>query len=210
MDDNSLEWQPFEHKTIFSTRIFDINEIHSRSPDKDCCTFYSLHATDWVIVIPVLRDEKERESFLMVRQWRHGSEQLSVEFPGGVMDAGETPAQAAERELLEETGFQAGSLEHAATFSPNPAIMDNHCHIFIAKNLKNTNMLDLDDDEYVQAKAIPAHEVIENMGHGDYIHGLMSAALFIYIHKTWITRKIDNLVVNIETTYFRKIPNASR
>lgn len=178
-----LVWQPLNQKTIFSTRIFDINEIESCSPEKDTATFYTLHATDWVIVVPVIRNEDGVESFLMVKQWRHGAQQLSIEFPGGVIDKGETPIHAAARELLEETGFQAGELVPGASISPNPAIMDNTCHIFFARNLTNTHQLDLDDDEFVNSEAIPITQVIENMGHGLYIHALMSSALFCYIQK---------------------------
>ena len=178
-----LDWQPVNSKKIFSTRIFDINEIESRSPENDPATFFSIHAADWVIVVPVIRDEKGVESFLMVKQWRHGAEQLSVEFPGGVIDKGEKPAQAAARELLEETGYRAGELTLAASISPNPAIMDNQCHIFFARNLIDTHQLDLDDDEFVNTEAIPIAQVMEEMGHGLYIHALMTSALFFYIQK---------------------------
>ena len=183
MLNSELVWQPLNRKKIFSTRIFDINEIQSRSPEKDTATFYSLHATDWVIVVPVIRNEDGIESFIMVKQWRHGTEQLSIEFPGGVIDKGEEPAHAAARELLEETGYQAGELIHAASISPNPAIMENTCHFFFARNLTNTHRLDLDDDEFVNSEAIPISQVIENLGHGMYIHALMSSALFFYIQK---------------------------
>jgi 8-oxo-dGTP pyrophosphatase MutT (NUDIX family) len=131
----------------------------------------------------VIRDENGVESFLMVKQWRHGAEQLSVEFPGGVIDKGEDPAQAAARELLGETGYRADELTLGASISPNPAIMDNLCHIFFARNLINTYRLDLDDDEFVNTEAIPVTHVIKEMGRGLYIHALMSAALFFYIQK---------------------------
>lgn len=183
MIEQKLEWSPVKRVNIFSTRIFDIREITSRSPENSENIFYTLHATDWVIVIPVLTDVNGEDRFLMVRQWRHGAEQLSIEFPGGVIDPGETPENAAKRELCEETGFRAGKLTHATSFSPNPAIMDNHCHIFLAENLENTHSTDLDDDEFLLAEAIPVQQVIDAMGHGSYIHGLMAAALFIYIQK---------------------------
>ena len=183
MPNSELVWQPLNRRKIFSTRIFDINEIQSCSPEKDTATFYSLHATDWVIVVPVIRNENGIESFLMVKQWRHGAERLSIEFPGGVIDKGEKPEHAAARELLEETGYQAGELIQGASVSPNPAIMENTCHFFFARNLTNTHRLDLDDDEFVNTEAIPITKVIEEMGHGMYIHALMSSALFFYIQK---------------------------
>lgn len=188
MDHQNLVWSPVDRKDVFSTRVFDIREIRSRSPENDERVFYALHATDWVIVVPFFTTREGVESFLMVKQWRHGAEAVSVEFPGGVIDAGEVPEKAAARELLEETGFRAGKLTHAASISPNPAIMDNQCHIFFAENLENTNELDLDDDEYVTAEAVPARDVVAGMGHGAYIHGLMASALFLWIQKNGMPR----------------------
>jgi ADP-ribose pyrophosphatase len=183
METPILAWRPRERKSVFSTRIFDVHEIKSVSPENTEGTFYAIHAADWVIVLPVLRDDEGTESFLMVRQWRHAAENMSVEFPGGVIDRGEKPEDAARRELLEETGFACGKLTHGGSISPNPAIMDNRCHIFFAEDLENTNETDLDDDEYLAAEEIPVREVLMKMGHEGYLHGLMSAALFLYVQK---------------------------
>ncbi|HKL85733.1 MAG TPA: NUDIX hydrolase [Treponemataceae bacterium] len=180
---DDLKWKPIERKNVFSTRVFDIHEITSQSPDSRNEIFYSLHAGDWVIVIPVLKNKNGKDSFLMVTQWRHGSESLSIEFPGGVIDEGENPTQAAMRELVEETGYTAGNLSLAGKLSPNPAIMDNQCHIFIAENLLNTHHLDLDDNEYLSSQAMDISEVFSSMGHGSFRHGLMSAALLLYVQK---------------------------
>jgi 8-oxo-dGTP pyrophosphatase MutT (NUDIX family) len=183
MDASKLTWHPIGKKSVFSTRVFDIHEIQSKSPENVEKTFYAIHASDWVIVIPVLKDENGQEYFLMVNQWRHAAGMMSVEFPGGVIDKGETPEEAARRELREETGFVTDKLVHGGSISPNPAIMDNRCYIFFAENLENTHNLDLDDDEYLSAEPIPVRHVIETMGHGEYLHGLMSAALFLYVQK---------------------------
>lgn len=179
----NLEWKPQSKKTAFTTKVFEIQEITSLSPDATTGTFYSLNAPDWVIIIPVLENPDGTDSFLMVHQWRHGTEEMSIEFPGGVMDSGESPAKSAQRELVEETGYQSKSLIHLASISPNPAIMNNHCHIFCAKDLINTKELHLDNDEYLTVSTIPATEVCASMGKGLYNHGLMAAALFLYLQK---------------------------
>jgi len=183
MDENVLIWRPVNRKTIFSTRVFDVNEITSRSPENTESTFFTIHATDWVIVVPVIHDAEGNTSFLMVRQWRHGSETLSVEFPGGVIENGEAPEDGARRELLEETGYRAGILIHAGSISPNPAIMDNTCHIFIAENLEDTSRTNPDDDEFITTETVPFSEAFKSMGQGIYRHALMPAALFLYMQK---------------------------
>ncbi len=183
MNSEDLTWTPIGSDTIFSTRVFDVHELKSRSPEQETKTFYALHANDWVIVVPVLENSIGEKSFLMVRQWRHGAKRICVEFPGGVIDDGEKPEDAARRELLEETGRTAKRMVHAATLSPNPAIMENAVHVFFAEELANTNSLDLDDDEYVTSEAIRVNDVIAQMGHGEYKHALMASALMLWIQK---------------------------
>ena len=92
---SNLSWKPIAAKEICTTRVFTVNEITSLSPDNETKTFSTLSAPEWVIVIPRITDTNGRHYFLMVKQWRHGSAHLSIEFPGGVVDEGETPEQAA-------------------------------------------------------------------------------------------------------------------
>jgi 8-oxo-dGTP pyrophosphatase MutT (NUDIX family) len=115
-------------KTVFTCPIFSVGERYCRSPlNSELRTYTVLDTSDWAIVIPALDTDRGRE-FVMVRQWRHGALQLSLEFPGGVFERGEEAEAAAKRELKEETGYSAGKIEKIGEFSPNPAIMSNRVH----------------------------------------------------------------------------------
>jgi len=175
-----LAWKEEAAKSVFDCRIFSIREIKSRSPSDELRTFTVIDAGDWVITIPVLETPQGRK-FVMVRQWRHGSAGLSLEFPGGVCEAGENPATAAAREMLEETGYK-GTVRKIGEFNPNPAIMSNKVHIFTGENLENTCRQNLDSDEYVETLLVPEEEVVKGMGKPPYVHALMGSALAVYVN----------------------------
>jgi 8-oxo-dGTP pyrophosphatase MutT (NUDIX family) len=182
MELNSLEWREEESKTLFECRIFSVKESICRSPENERRTFTVMDAADWVIVIPLVERAGERE-FVMVRQWRHGSREMSLEFPGGVMERGEEPPEAARRELREETAYQAGKLRKLGEFRPNPALMSNTVHIFLAEDLLHTGAQELDEDEYLEVIPVMPREVLRGMGKAPYVHALMGSALALYLRE---------------------------
>jgi len=155
-------------------------DIECRSPEGKIRTFSVIECPDWVNVIPVLEGPEGRQ-FLMVHQWRYGSAELSVEFPGGILEEGETPEEGAGRELQEETAFMAGSLIKLGSVRPNPAIMSNTVHFYLAENLIPLSGQNLDEDEFVDVLRINEKEVIANMGKPPYIHSLSAAALMFFL-----------------------------
>jgi 8-oxo-dGTP pyrophosphatase MutT (NUDIX family) len=175
-----LAWKEQNRKKVFECRVFSVNESYCTSPHDKLQTFTVLDAPDWAIVVPVL-ETPEGKQFVMVRQWRHGSQSLSLEFPGGVFEPGEDPQDAALREFQEETGYQSESIRKLGEFSPNPAIMANKVHFFLAENMVNTGRQNLDADEFVTVELVSAKEVIKGMGKPPYTHALMGSALALYL-----------------------------
>lgn len=180
MNHTHLTWKEIEKKQAYSCRVFSVYDTQSQAPDGSIKTFSVIDAPDWAIVIPVLETAGGLK-FLMVRQWRHGSRTLSLEFPGGVLEPGESEEDGARRELAEETGWLAAQIIKLGEFSPNPAIMSNRVHVYLAKELSYTGKQDLDDDEYVDVEQIPIEEVLKGMGKEPYIHALMASALCLYL-----------------------------
>lgn len=176
--DEELMWTCVSKTELLKTPVFTVTSRHNRSAAGIEGDYIVNQCNDWVIVIA----EKD-DAFLMVRQFRHGEEKLSIEFPGGVIDQGEQPEQAAARELWEETGATAKELVCLGSMNPNPALFANHCHVYLADKLNFTGRQNLDHDEVLDYMEIPKKEVIKKMGTGEYFHGLMCAALGLYLAK---------------------------
>src|SRR4051812_34321422 len=125
MSDDDLRWRlgarlPGADYRIFKTGFVD--GIHPRTGTTK--RFSLIDAVDWVNIIALTADEQ----VVLVRQYRVGIDALCLEIPGGMVDPGETPMEAAVRELREETGYSGGHWKQIGTIAPNPAIQNNWLH----------------------------------------------------------------------------------
>ena len=173
-------WKEKSKKIVYRCSIFEVGERISHSPKNKPKTFTVLDAADWAIIIPAVDTEQGRQ-FVMVRQWRHGINELSLEFPGGVMEKDEDSAQAALRELKEETGYEFGKITKLGEFGPNPAILSNTVHFYLAEDLINIGPQSLDDDEHISVETVPWKEAFYGMGKAPYVHALMGTAMALYL-----------------------------
>jgi 8-oxo-dGTP pyrophosphatase MutT (NUDIX family) len=180
MDDSDLNYEILETRTVYPTAVFALQESLRRSPSGDRARFFLVDAPDWANVIAVVPNEAGRDCFLMVRQFRHGLGRAVWEFPGGMVDAGESAAAAAARELEEETGWKAGSLVLVGATNPNPAFMTNQVSTFRAEALTPSGRRHLDDHEFVHVGLHPVEEVLAQVGEGEYNHGVMLMALWFW------------------------------
>jgi len=182
MDKNHLIWTEQSRKQVFECNVFSVCESICKSPDASNKehTFSVIETKDWALVIPII-DTPNGKKFVMVWQWRHGAQELSLEFPGGVFEPGENPVQAAARELYEETGYKPQRIKKIGEFSPNPAIMSNRVHFFLAEDLQGEGKQELDENEFVDVVTVDINEVIKGMGKPPYIHALMGTALMLYL-----------------------------
>ncbi|TXT46388.1 MAG: NUDIX hydrolase [Spirochaetes bacterium] len=173
----SLAWTDISRVAKYRAGVFTVFEKESRAPDGRVGRFSVMEANEWAVVVPLLR--QPREEFLMVRQYRHGSNASSLEFPGGVVEADEDPGSAAARELAEETGWVSSLILHAGTVYPNPAIQSNRFHVFLALDPHPAVERNLDEQEVVDALLVPADFVRSTMGEGEMSHALMVTALYL-------------------------------
>jgi 8-oxo-dGTP pyrophosphatase MutT (NUDIX family) len=117
---------------------------------------------------------------VMVRQYRHGLRDLTLEIPGGMIDAGETPEQAAARELLEETGYRAARLEPLGNVNPNPALFGNRLFAFTAHGCERIGPVANESTEETVVELVSQPDLRRLLREGRIDHALVLAALFYF------------------------------
>ncbi|GAB1432954.1 NUDIX hydrolase [Spirochaetota bacterium] len=172
-------WIELSSRKIAECRIFSVSLSERQSTSGKKGSFFSIDALDWAGVIPVVETALGR-SFVMIRQFRHGTKQLSVEFPGGIVEPGEDPAVAIARELLEETGYKPEMIVPLGSLSPNPAFMTNSFYAFVAEGCVLERPQKLDIQEEIEVMLVPEKEAMDLIGGEDMGHALMTASLFLY------------------------------
>ena len=168
-------WKYLHSKIIQSCRVFSIKSERYRSfhsgQEHD---FYVIDSIDWVNIIPLTSDEK----VILVKQFRFGTKDFSLEIPGGMLNDGEPPAQAARRELLEETGYAGDEPILLGMVHPNPAIHTNRCYSYLIRNVTFSNPPQQDSTEDIEVKIVPLAEIPRLIRDGQITHALVIAAFY--------------------------------
>lgn len=166
-------WTLLNSRNIADYEFVSIREDRYRfEPTGAEAPFVVCDSADWALVIATTADD----DVVFVRQYRHGIQKVVLEIPGGVLDEGESPEQAAARELQEETGFAAGHVRLLGTMMPNPAINSAYCHVVLAEDCRQTGMPQLDPFEKIEVLLRPGEQVPEMIRSGEISHGLVIAA----------------------------------
>jgi 8-oxo-dGTP pyrophosphatase MutT (NUDIX family) len=132
-----------------------------------------LETPGWVNVVAVT----PKERFVFVRQYRFGTQAVTTEIPGGVIDPGEDSETAARRELREEAGYTAERWTYLGCVEPNPAFHDNLCHHWLAEEAVHDGAQQLDSGEDIEVALLELEEVRERVRDGRIRHCLVLTAL---------------------------------
>ena len=156
-------------------RIFTVREDRSRSPRTgQVHSFYVLESADWVNCLPVTDDGQ----LVCIRQYRHGTRSVTLEIPGGLVDTDESPEEAAQREMREETGYAADEMIYLGSMRPNPAIMNNTCHFYLGKGAARRHGQHLDSAEDIEVVLLDVADIPRLVSSGRIVHGISLAGLY--------------------------------
>jgi ADP-ribose pyrophosphatase len=170
-------WKKNKHQVDYDCGFFQVHVDRSSSPTTGKeYPFYILATRDWTNIIALTPGKK----VLLVSQYRHGSGEVSLEIPGGAVDPKERPLEAAQRELLEETGYKASRWHLLGKIRPNPAILNNHCHLYLALGAKPAGDLDLDEGEELEVSLRDLKEIPRMIRNGKIRHSLVIAAFHLF------------------------------
>jgi ADP-ribose diphosphatase len=169
------DWQEVARELLQDCRVFTVSKSTARSPHTgQSHPFYRIDSADWVNVVAVTA----RDELVMVRQYRHGEGRVTLEIPGGLVDPGESAADAAARELLEETGYRAGSVERLGVVNPNPALFGNRTETYLARGVELVGEIQNGHTEETAVELVPLASLRESLRAGRISSALVVAALY--------------------------------
>jgi ADP-ribose pyrophosphatase len=169
-------WPKISSKPLGDYRIFQIRSDLKRSPKTGAThDFYVIDTVDWVNVIPLTANQE----LVMVEQYRHGSDSIELEIPGGMIDPEDpSPLESGLRELREETGYEGEKACIIGKILPNPAIMSNTCFTVLVENCRLKHPTLFDHSEDLVTRLIPVAEIPGLVFSGQIRHSLVVAALY--------------------------------
>lgn len=170
-------WRKVREEPHASTRIFEVVRAFFHHPrrakEQD---FFVIHPPDWVNVVALTPDRQ----LVLVRQFRYGIDDFSLEIPGGVIDPGESPLAAGVRELREESGFVGDPAKLLGVVHPNPAMQSNRCHLVLVENARRSAATEWDADEEIEILTKPVEEVYALAATGRITHAMVLDALLLF------------------------------
>ena len=169
-------WEKLDSQYLGDFRIFRIRQDTSLSPRTGAThRFFVLESPDWVNVIPLTLEG----NVILIRQYRHGTEDVTLEVPGGMVDAADAdPSVSAARELREETGYEVEAIIHLGSVAPNPAFLNNQCHSYLALGVRPVHEVALDGAEDIAFEEIPLAAIPDLIRSGAITHSLTITAFY--------------------------------
>jgi len=171
-------WETIEEEYVGNYKIFDLfyyTRIHPTKKTKS--KFVALKSPNWVNILPITSNKE----LVLVEQYRHGTDAISLEIPAGLIETNEEPTIAAERECREETGYvglrQARLLGYV---EPNPAFLGNKCYHYVWFDCERKFAQQFDENELISVKLVHLKEVRSLIENGVIRHSLVLSAITFF------------------------------
>lgn len=171
MNEQARIWKKVLSEKVADCRVFTVTrDVCVVEEEEREATFYCIESADWCNILPVTKNGE----VVLIEQFRHGIQQISLEIPGGIVDEGENPQAAAVRELLEETGYApGGEVVSLGTAHPNPAIQNNTVYMFLALDCEKIQEPHFDATEHTITKLVPLADLSNLVQSGQITHSLV-------------------------------------
>jgi ADP-ribose pyrophosphatase len=169
-------WKKLSSQLLGNFRIFTVRSDRKVSPRTQAeHDLFVIDCANWVNVVAVT----PRQEIVMVEQYRHGSNTVELEIPGGMIDKKDaSPVAAGVRELREETGYEGTNARLIGEIFPNPAIMSNVCYTVLVENCELTHPVEFDSGEDLITRLVPVAEIPRLVADKKIRHSLVAVALY--------------------------------
>jgi ADP-ribose pyrophosphatase len=164
----------------YSGRVISLDLDRVRFPDGSVGELEIIRHPGASAIVPLLSEPGGSDpQLLLIRQYRYAAERYVYEIPAGRLEAGEAPEACAHRELREETGCTASTMEHVFTMFTTPGFTDEKIHVFLASGLTRGAHA-REGDEFIELVTLPLTKVLEMIERNE-IEDAKTALAILYV-----------------------------
>lgn len=177
MSGSDLTWETLDSRVAYSCSAFDIYNEAVRFPNGQSAEFDYLSENEAVVVLPLTPEG----DVVVIDQWRHAVERVNRSLPAGSLEADDEDLEAAaRRELTEETGYEAGTVEHLTSVEPANGISDSLFHYFVAHGCEPTADPDLEANESIRVDTTTFDDLLVAAREGEFRDGRSAMGVLYY------------------------------
>ena len=179
-----MTWKVKNSRYLLNRPWITLREDHVVLPNGvEMEEFHVIEYPNWAATVCI----DTNQNLVLVEQYRHGIQRLSIELPAGVIEPDEDPLEAAKRELLEETGYVAPTWAPLGRFSTDPSNHSNYAYFFVATDASFSKDPSYDAEEDLETRVVPLRTALELVEEGTILHGLHITALMLALQKGYLS-----------------------